>query len=74
MVDLTMVQRGNSFCFSDAIYHKNIAFLLLNINPLETGDFDDKFHSVICLWSTIDNEEIFLQYFLVILKHSLQNY
>ena len=29
---------------------------------------------VICLWSTISNEETFLQDFLLILKHSLQNY
>ena len=41
-------------------------------NPLETGDFDDKFkHSYVN--ESLTNKETFFQYFLVILKRSLEN-
>ena len=43
-------------------------------NPLETGNFDDKFNTLVHdSHSTINNEESFLQGFLVILKRVLQN-
>ena len=54
----------------------NISDLIVvgNMNPVETGDCDDKFHAIIYLWSTfISRPETILQYFLVILKRMYQN-
>ena len=46
------------------------------INPLEAGNFDDKFNAAILVHNphhTSSNEETFLQYFLRILNHPLQS-
>ena len=44
-------------------------YYMFSLQPIEPGDFDDKFHTVICLRYIISYEETFPQDFL---KHLLQ--
>ena len=44
------------------------------LKHLETGGYHDRVCSFIHTLTTTNNEETCLQYFLVILKHPLQNY
>ena len=56
------------------IYHKRIVYHTL-IKPLETSNVYDRTQSFSQnLHSDVNNEEIFLQDFLIILKRMFQNY